>query len=93
MFYDDLQPAIILTDGYYDLNSLNKYLFFNLYKIVLEPGAQNYNFYKFNSSADWANETGGTLKPVQTFSELNKTIYNGTFFCNILKIECQMFDA
>lgn len=93
LFYDVLQPAIVLTDGYYDLASLNHYLFFNLYKIVLEFGGQNYKIYKFNSAADWSNEVGGTEQAVQTFGLLNQTIYNGTFFCNLLKVSCKMFDT
>lgn len=42
LFYNLAQPAIVLTDGYYDLDSFNRYLFLNLYKIVIDYDSQHY---------------------------------------------------
>lgn len=93
LFYDTAQPAYILPDGYYDLQTLNKILYTNLYKIGLNSTSQNYTIQKYTNGTDWTNELNGTVQAVQTFGLLNKTIYDGSFFCNIIKMECSFVDA
>jgi hypothetical protein len=86
LFFNISLPAIVLTDGYYDLDSFNRYLFINLYKIVLDYDSQHYRMYHYTSQADWANQINGVEQIVYSASTLNDSIFNGMFFANILKL-------
>lgn len=86
LFYNLAQPAIVLTDGYYDLDSFNRYLFLNLYKIVIDYDSQHYRVYHYTSQADWANQINGVEQLVMFTSTLNANIFNGLFFANIVKL-------
>lgn len=81
-----------LTDGYYDLNALNKILKgLGFYKLLLADNSQKYELWKFASLTAWNTDDfiGASNKTsiVENATLLNKHISNMTFFNGIrLKI-------
>lgn len=90
IFYVESTTFITLTPGYYDLTTLNDILKTangGYYKLLLSQGCQYYELRWFATLADWNanNITASTdITPnVKDKSELNKQIYNMTFFNGI----------
>lgn len=86
-FFYELASSVVLSNGYYDLQSLNDILkrtgTLN-YKLVLSDDAQTFKLWKFAGSAQWGTNdyTGAVDKTniVSSLSKLNNQIYNNTFF-------------
>ncbi len=95
LFYDTA-TSVSLSDGYYDLPSLNKILKnLGFYKLILADGTQFYQMWKFTTLTTWNNEdyTGAVDKTaiVQNLSLLNRHIYDMTFF-NGIRIKISAFN-
>lgn len=60
---------------------------------MLDYDSQHYRVYHYTSQADWANQINGVEQLVSTTSVLNISIFNGLFFANIVKLQCNLFES
>lgn len=88
-FYIGANPGdfITLSDGYYDLTSLNsilKWTGIKYYKLVLSDDSQHYNLYRYPTLTEYNNEdptnVSNLTSVVNNLSLLNQQVYNLTFF-------------
>jgi len=90
VLYYDTGLFITLSDGYYNLDGLNRILKKTgtlYYKLTLSDDSQLYELWKFSTESNWNtdNYTSAVNKTsiVKDLSILNKHIYNMTFFNSI----------
>lgn len=97
----NLSP-IVLPNGYYTLQSLNKILLGNnslivpslFYKIVRSLDSETFSMFKYSNQTDWNLEQNGIDKTalILNSSNLNKQIYNMSFFCNLITIRFNLIN-